>query len=299
MTSPSGVIEARPVLGAAAMLANTVFVPIIGVAVKALTALGVGAFEMLAGRAWLTFLLLLPLLCFKSNRRAILSADLRAHAVHAAFAISTMACFYFALRTLPIVTVTAINFTTPIFTLILARILYRERVAPLGWAALLAGFVGAIIVLRPGTAGIGWDSFVVVLGSILAAGMNLAVRRMPAHSTNYAVVFYFSLAGALVYGAAGAPHMTVPEPEEWVWFVILAVTAILVHTCVAVAYRMASSVLVGALDYGRILWAALIGYFVLSEVPDVTDALGIVLIVISGLAVLGLSTRPAPPQGTT
>ena len=51
VTSPSGVIEARPVLGAAAMLANTVLVPIIGVAVKALTALGVGAFEMLAGRA--------------------------------------------------------------------------------------------------------------------------------------------------------------------------------------------------------------------------------------------------------
>ncbi|MCG8355735.1 MAG: DMT family transporter [Kiloniellales bacterium] len=299
MTSASGVIEARPVLGAAAMLANTVFVPIIGVAVKALTAQGVGTLEMLAGRAWLTFLLLLPLLCFAKNRRAILSADFRAHAVHAAFTIATMACFYFALRTLPIVTVTAINFTTPIFTLILARVLYRDRVAPLGWAALLAGFVGAMIVLRPGAAGFGLDSLVVVLGSILAAGMNLAVRRMPAHSTNYAVVFYFSLAGALVYGAAGASHMTVPEPDEWVWFVTLAVTAIAVHTCVAVAYRMASSVLVGALDYARILWAALIGYFVLSEVPDLIDALGIAMIVVSGLVVLGLSTRAAPPNGTT
>lgn len=293
----SGVIAARPVLGATAILANTIFVPFIGTTVKMLAAEGLNALEILALRGWMTFLLLLPLLMLRRNREAVRAADLRAHAVHAVFAVSTMACFYFALRTLPLVTVTAINFTTPIFTLLLASLLYGDRVRPLGWLALAVGFAGAMLVLRPGMDGIGLDALVVLLGSLLAGGMNIAVRRMPARSTNYAVLFYFSLAGAVVYGVAGGSSVSVPNQTQVLWLLGLALTAIAVHGCIAVAYRLASSVLVGALDYGRIIFAALLGYLLFAEVPDTLDWVGISMIILSGLVVLRLSTRrtAAPP----
>ena len=295
MTGATSVISPRPLLGAGAMLVNTLLIPMMAVVIKALTEIGVGTLEMLAVRSWITLGLLLPLLLLAANIRAVRAADLKAHAVHAAFAITTMACFYYALRTLPVVTVTAINFTTPIFTLILAWMLFGERVAALGWLALILGFAGTLLVLRPDTSGIGLDALVVLLGSLTAAGMNLAVRRMPARSTNYAVLFYFSLAGALVYGAAGAPTLSVPTPQEWGWFVALASIALAVHTCTTVAYRVASSVLIGALDYLRIIWAALIGYLLLAEVPDALDGAGALLIVASGLIVLRLSaSRKAP-----
>jgi drug/metabolite transporter (DMT)-like permease len=287
----SGVIAARPVLGATAILANTILVPFIGTTVKMLAAEGLSALEILALRGWLTFLLLTPLLMLRRNRAAVRAADLRAHAVHAAFAVSTMACFYFALRTLPLVTVTAINFTTPIFTLLLASLLYGDRVRPLGWLALAIGFAGAMLVLRPGMDGIGIDAMVVLLGSLLAGGMNIAVRRMPARSTNYAVLFYFSLAGAVVYGLVGGPSVSMPTQTQFIWLLGLAMTAIAVHGCIALAYRLASSVLVGALDYGRIVFAALLGYLLFDEVPDVLDWVGIAMIIASGLVVLRLSTR--------
>lgn len=290
MTGTSATLARRPVLGVAAMLLNTLTIPLMGVVIKRLTEMDVGTLEMLAVRSWITLGLLLPLLFLYDNMRAVTMADMRAHAVHAAFAITTMACFYFALRTLPLVTVTAINFTTPIFALIFARLLFGERVAPLGWVALMVGFGGTLIVLRPDAGGIGLDSLVVLLGSIAAAGMNLAVRRMPARSTNYAVLFYFSLGGALVYGASAAPVMTTPQPQEWPWFLILAAIALMVHTCTTVAYRVASSMLIGALDYARIIWAVLIGYVFLAEMPDPLDGLGSLLIVISGVIVLRLST---------
>jgi drug/metabolite transporter (DMT)-like permease len=297
-TSNSGVIEARPMLGAGAILANTVFVPMIGMSVKMLTLHGMGALELLAQRGWLTFALLLPLLFFRKNRLAIRAADLRAHAVHAAFAVSTMACFYVALRTLPLVTVTAINFTTPIFTLLFASLLYGDRVPPLGWIALAVGFLGAVVVLKPDASGIGVDALIVVLGSFLAAGMNLAVRRMPARSTNYAVLFYFTLAGAVAYGIAGGAYVTMPTQIQFMWLMVLCCAALAVHTCVALAYRFASSVLVGALDYGRIIFAALLGYLMFEEVPDWLDWLGISMIILSGLVVLRVTTRRAvtPPN---
>lgn len=270
------------------MLLNTLTIPFMGVVIKRLTEMGVGTLEMLAIRSLITLGLLLPLLFFYDNIRAVRAADFKAHAVHAGFAIFTMACFYYALTTLPLVTVTAINFTTPIFALIFARILFGEKVAPLGWLALLVGFGGTILVLRPDSSGIGLASLVVLLGSASAAGMNLAVRRMPARSTNYAVLFYFSLGGALVYGAAASPVMTVPQPGEWIWLVTLAAIALAVHTCTTIAYRVASSMLIGALDYLRIIWAVLIGYVFLAEMPDALDGVGCLLIVLSGVIVLRL-----------
>ena len=289
MTAPSGVLAARPALGTAAMLLNTLLIPMMAVGIKSLTELGMATLEMLAIRSWITLGLLLPLLVFAANIRALRRADLKAHLVHAAFTITTMACFYFALRTLPIVTVTAINFTTPMFTLMLGWLLFGERVAVRGWLALLLGFAGTVLVLRPDTSGIGLDAAVVLFGSLTAAGMNLAVRRMPARSTNYAVLFYFSLAGAIVYGAAGAPVMTWPRAEEIGWLFGLAAIALAVHTCTTIAYRLAASLVVGALDYLRIVWAALIGYLAFGEVPDALDWTGAGMIVASGLIVLQLS----------
>ena len=294
-TAATGILAPRPALGVGTMMLNSLLIPLMGVVIKRLAELGVGTLEMLALRSWIMLGLLLPLLVLARNLRAVRAADLKAHAVHAGFAIATMACFYYALRSLPIVTVTAINFTTPIFALIFARLLFGERVAPLGWAALVVGFAGTLIVLRPDASGIGTASLVVLLGSVTAAGMNLAVRRMPARSTNYAVLFYFSLGGALVYGTAALPVLVPPATAEWPWLLALAAIALAVHTCTTVAYRVASSMLIGALDYARIVWAVLIGYVFLAEVPDAVDGVGIALIVLSGAVVLrlGLARRPS------
>ena len=299
MTGYSGVLAPQPAIGVAAMLINTVLIPIMGVAVKLLANMDVGTIEMLTWRALIVLVLLLPFLIGAQHRAAVISANIRAHAVHAAFAISTMACFYFALRTLPLATVTAINFTTPIFALLLARLLFGERVTIAGWAAMGVGFVGTVLILRPDAAGIGLDAMVVLVGSILAAAMNLSVRRMPAQSSNFAVVFYLSLFGALIYGVIGAPSLSVPDLPEGGLFLVLGLIALGVHTCVTYAYRFASSMLIGALDYLRIIWAILIGYLVFSERPDLIDVAGIVLIMGSGWVVMRTQRAPGQPRPPT
>jgi drug/metabolite transporter (DMT)-like permease len=76
---------------------------------------------------------------------------------------------------------------------------------------------------------------------------------------------------------------------------MLAAIALAVHTFVTVAYRVASSLLIGALDYARIIWAALIGFLALGEVPTLLDGAGSLMIVASGLIVLSLTARPARP----
>lgn len=294
MSGYSGVLEPRPMVGAVAMLVNTILIPIMGASVKTLAEMGVGTLEMLTWRAELVLLLLLPFLLKAEHRAAVRTADIKAHAVHAAFAIATMACFYFALRTLPLATVTSINFTTPIFALLLAHLLFGERVSLSGWLAMGAGFLGTVLILRPDASGIGLDVLVVLVGSILAAGMNLAVRRMPARSSNFAVVFYLSLFGAIFYALVGGASLTVPTPTEFGLFLVLGFVALGVHTCVTYSYRFASSMMIGALDYLRIIWAILIGYLFFFEQPDLLDLAGIGLIIVSGWVVMRSPKASAP-----
>jgi drug/metabolite transporter (DMT)-like permease len=293
MSGSSGVVDPRPLLGVSAMLINTLLIPIMGLAIKRLAVDDVGTLEMLAWRSLLVMVVLLPLLGYRNHLREILSADLKAHLVHALVSVTVMACFYYALRTMPIVTVTAINFTTPIFALLFARMIFGERVSALGWTAMAVGFAGTLLVLRPDGSGIGLDAAVVLFGSFLAGISNLLVRRMPARSSNFAVVFYLSAAGALVYGILGVPSMQMPEPHHWVWLATLAGVAVSIHTFVTLAFRFAASMLVGALDYLRIIWAFFVGWFFVGEMPVLLDWLGIAMIVASGALVLRASARPA------
>jgi drug/metabolite transporter (DMT)-like permease len=292
----SGILVARPVIGASAMMLNTILIPIMGVAIKMLTAADYTALEMLSWRSLLVLAVLLPVLAIPQHRRAILAADVKAHLIHGAFAVSSMYCFYYALRTLPIVTVTTINFTTPIFTLILARILLSEKISALGYAAVVMGFLGAVLVLRPDTDGIGADALIVLLGSVLSSAMQLTIRRMPARSTNFAAIFYLSLFGALVFVPLGGPAFRPPASADWVWLLVLTTVALDVHSCVIIAFRFASTILIGALDYLRIVTAFAFGLLVFGEQPDRLDVLGIAVIVFSGAVVLHSSGRRRPVE---
>ena len=265
------------------MLGNTVLIPIMAVAIKFLTAAEFTTIQMLAWRSALVLMVLLPFLLFSQFRLAILSADLKAHMIHATLSVASMTCFYFALRTLPIVTVTSINFTTPTIAIILASLLYRDHISPLSWFSLAIGFAGALIILKPDINGISFDMVVVMLGSFLAACTNLAVRRMPARSSNFAVIFYLTCAGMLFFGLPGLFEFRLPQGSQWLWVLLLGLVALGVHSLIILAYRFSTSMLIGALDYLRIVWALAFGFFIFNEKPLVPELIGITMICASGL----------------
>ena len=287
----SGVLEPKPILGYLAMMGTTMLIPIMGVAIKFLTQYGFSTIQMLAWRSWLVFLVLLPFLIFQKYRNELAAADIKAHLIHGVLSVTSMSCFYYALRTLPIVTVTSINFITPTIAMGLASLIFRERISPSGWLALILGFAGAITVLKPDIEGISFDVVVVLIGSFLAACTNLTIRRMPARSSNFAVIFYLTLIGLIIFSVPGMAAFRLPTEAQWSWILALAITALGVHSLLILAYRLASSMLIGALDYLRIVWALGFGYFIFNETLDFSEILGIVLICTSGLLSLKTSTK--------
>jgi drug/metabolite transporter (DMT)-like permease len=278
----SAVLVSRPLVGFAAMLGNTILIPTMAVAIKYLTVAGFTTIQMLGWRSALVMAVLLPFLLKRQIRQEIMSADLKAHLFHATLSIASMSCFYFALRTLPIVTVTSINFTTPTIAMLLASLLYKEAISIKGWLALIAGFLGALLVLKPDLNGISSDMLVVLAGSFLAACTNLAVRRMPARSSNFAVIFYLTCSGVVFFSLPGMLDFRVPLGNEWFWILMLGFVALAVHVLIILSYRLASSMLIGVLDYLRIIWALAFGYFFFSEEMSLIDGIGVAMICISG-----------------
>jgi drug/metabolite transporter (DMT)-like permease len=167
--------------------------------------------------------------------------------------------------------------------MLLASLLYKESISIKGWLALIAGFLGALLVLKPDLNGISPDMLVVLVGSFLAACTNLAVRRMPARSSNFAVIFYLTCSGVIFFSLPGMLDFRVPFRSEWFWILMLGFVALAVHLLIILSYRLASSMLIGVLDYLRIIWALAFGYFFFSEEISLIDGIGVAMICVSGL----------------
>lgn len=291
----------RPVLGVSAMLGTTVVIPLMGLFVKLLHEFRIGAVEILTVRSWLVLLLLLPALALAANVEALRRAHKPAHVWHAVFGLSSMACFYAALAHLPLVTVTAINFTTPMFVTLLAIPILGERPDRRSWIAIAVGFAGTLIILRPTADTFDVFALVVLAGSFLTACMLLVVRRMPAASSNYAVLFFYaavgSIAFSLVFVVIGGPAAAerLADRGAWPFLAALSLLALAMQFLLTLAYRLAPSTAVGGLDYLRLLWAGLIGWLVFAEIPDRWDVVGMMLIMASGFAILVRQTRARTP----
>lgn len=296
--SPATTRTARDnALGIAAMLGTTVAVPLMGMCVKLLADAGLGAVPTMALRSVGVLLLVLPLLLLRRNRRAIVEADKRAHLWHALFGLSSMACFYYGLAFLPLVVVTSINFTTPIFVMLLAIPVLKERPGGLAFLAAGLGFAGSVLALDPTGADVKPQALVVLLGAFLTGCMIMAVRRMPARSTHFAVLFYYAAIGTAVFGGLGLLFAT---PQEWAtlrhgetWALIALISGLagLLQFLIVIAYRLAASAGVSGLDYLRLVWAAGIGWLVFSEWPSPVAMAGMALIVASGVWLVMIQRR--------
>ena len=276
-------------LGIAAMLGTTIVVPLMGMCVKLLAEAGLGAISTMALRSAGVLAIFLPLLLFPSNRRAIVAADKPAHLQHALFGLSSMACFYYGLGYLPLVVVTSINFTTPIFVMLLAIPLLSEKPDAGAFAAVGVGFLGTLLALNPTGESYSGVALVILLGAFLTGCMIIAIRRMPAKSTHFAVLFYYAALGTLVFGVLALFTAT---PEDWqalhaarTWMLIglIAALACLLQYLLTLAYRLSASTSVAALDYLRLVWSAAIGWFVFAEWPTPLAVAGMVLIAASGV----------------
>ena len=192
--------------------------------------------------------------------------------------------FITSLAHLPIANITAITQSTPILMTIAMVALGLERVRWRRWTAILVGFIGVIVIVRPGPEGFNVYALVAVAAAVLVAGRDLATRFVPGEVPSTVVTLSTTSAvglAGLVAGLGETWHWL--GSHELAYILGAAVLVTLGNLAVIVAFRGTDVSVVAPFRYSVILWAILSGFVVFGELPDPTAFVGIALIVGSGV----------------
>lgn len=211
--------------------------------------------------------------------------------------------FALAIVLTPLSSASAILQASPLVVILGAALVFRERVGAGRWLAVLLGFVGVLMIIRPGLEAFDPASMFAVVSTLGFAGRDLATRAAPPALSNVQL----GVCGFMVLIPSGllllAINGTLLEPEVWVpaaWALAQILAAVcfgvLAYNALTIAMRTGEVSVVTPFRYTRLLFAMLLGMLVFGERPDLMTLLGSVLIVVSGLYTLVQSRRRAQPK---
>ncbi|XBO40615.1 DMT family transporter [Alsobacter sp. KACC 23698] len=198
------------------------------------------------------------------------------------FSTLEVAAFYWAVAYLPLADVVTFYLSGPIWVTALAGPLLGEKVGWRRWTAVLVGFAGVVIAMRPSQAAFGLPALTAVAGSLLFALLMITTRRL--RQTSGVTLVTWQVLGALAFGAVAAPfHWVTPTPKDFLLLGMLGVVATVAHICVNRALALASAAVVVPYQYTQIAWAVLLGWLVFGDLPEAAVFAGSAVIVAAGL----------------
>jgi drug/metabolite transporter (DMT)-like permease len=202
--------------------------------------------------------------------------------VRAVFATVEVACFYWAVAYLPLADVMAYYLAGPIFVTAIAGTLLREPVGWRRWSAVLVGFCGVIVCLRPGTAALSWPALIALAGSFTFSLSMIATRTL--RGTSDTVLVTTQTVGALALGALLlSVGWVTPGWRDLGLLALLGVVAMVAHVCVNRSLKLAPASIVVPYQYTTIVWAVVFGYLVFGDVPNLAMLVGAAIIIGAGL----------------
>tara|TARA_R110002012_G_scaffold39815_2_gene109841 strand:- start:1409 stop:2326 length:918 start_codon:yes stop_codon:yes gene_type:complete len=214
-----------------------------------------------------------------------------AHLGRSLAGVGAMLCFFFALSGLALAEAISLAFTSPLFMTALSVPLLGEKVGIRRLSAILVGFAGVLIIVRPGSDVFSIYALLAIGASFcFALGMVLG-RRMSDTESSVSIVFYTTIAGLLA-GAIGTPAVWVmPGPGDWPFLIALGLLGGVGQFLITSAFRLAQAVVVAPFEYTALLWGVLFGYVLWDEVPDVETFIGGALVIGAGLYIGYRETR--------
>ncbi|MEP2640235.1 DMT family transporter [Roseobacter sp.] len=197
--------------------------------------------------------------------------------------------FVTAIALIPLSTASAILQATPLFVTLGAALFLQESVGWRRWVAILVGFCGVLLIIRPGLDGFSWQSLFALQGVVGLGVRDLATRRVPRHTSSLQLSFLAFL--VLIPAAAGlmwvnGSHITDLSPINWVYFGFAVLIGVVAYYGIVSAMRMGEVSFVTPFRYSRIVFALFVGVLVFGERPDTLTLVGASIIVGSGLYTL-------------
>lgn len=273
--------------GIALRLAMIVVFSLMSVCIKLASERGVHLGELMFWRQAAALPVVLAWIAAGPGLASVRTARFSAHARRSAMGLCAMACTFGALTLLPLAEATIFSFTVPIFATLLAVVVLKEVVGWNRWAAVVAGFIGVLIVLQPGRASIPIGGAAVgLLGGLIVGITSIQIRALGRTEASTTTVFWFTVLSVPVLALALPFAFTPHDPTEWLLLGTIGTLGGIGQLFLTASLRFAPVSTVIVVDYSALIWSTLFGWLIWAQLPAPATWIGAPIIIASGLYIV-------------
>jgi drug/metabolite transporter (DMT)-like permease len=237
-----------------------------------------GIFEILSFRTAVTFCLVL-VVTLRTGIATLRTRRIGVHLWRNLFHLGGQASWVYAIGALPLAMVFAIEFTSPIWTALLAAFMLGERINRGRQVMLALGFAGVLVILRPGFAIVQPAALVMLAGALFYAVQMIGTKRLSDTESPMAVLFWMAVIQTPVCLVFALPDWVAPAPRDWPWIAVIGVGSFAAHYCLTRAMKLADASVVVPVDFFRLPLIAVVGAAFYAEAFDPAVILGAALII--------------------
>ena len=217
----------------------------------------------------------------RNNFQALQTDNMRLQVLRALINIISMICWFSAIGMMHLEKATALGFTTPLFTTLLAVVVLGEIIRFHRTAALFLGFIGIIIIIRPGYMPFEFGTLLMLIASFSFSFVLIFVKKLSATDSSITIIFYHLLYMTPAFFILSLFYWESVNFNQLLIFSLMGASGLLSHWCLAQAFKMSDTTFVMPLQFTKLIWASLIGLFLFAEQPDIWTWVGGVIIFIS------------------
>ncbi|GAA0282033.1 DMT family transporter [Alteraurantiacibacter aestuarii] len=276
----------RPLLALLIRLLGIAGFAAMGALIKLSSSHGIHLAEIIFWRQFITLPILLGWAMMTGGIGLLATTRPKAHAVRGVYGMIGMVLNFGAVILLPLAEATTINFSAPIWAVILSIILLKERVGIWRWSAVISGFAGILIIAQPGGGHIPLEGALVAMGgAFMIALISIQIRDLSKTDKPMVIVFWFAVSSVVCFLPVMPFVMTSHNSTEWLLLLGVGLTGTWGQLLITMALRYGKVSSVIVMDYSSIVWATLLGWLIFDTLPPTSTWLGAPLVVIAGLII--------------
>lgn len=256
---------------------------------------GMSPIQTTWGRWTAQTLLLTPIVLALYGRAALRPAKPALQVVRGlGIALATI-CYFTAVREIPLPDAAGVLFVAPLLVTALSGVILRERVGPRRWAAVVIGFLGMLLIVKPGTGAMQLGSLWALAAACLFAGFMILTRHLAGLTKPLISLWWTGLVGTVMMTAIVTPFWQTPTLTEWVMLGFLGLNMAIGHLLILWAADRAEASAMAPMPYMEMVMATTLGYFIFGDFPDLYTWIGCAIVIASGLFVALRERKTMPP----
>lgn len=232
-------------------------------------------------RSLIALPLVAALICGLHGVRSLKSHRISVHALRGMLIVGATMFYFLSLRSLPLAEATSLIFSAPLFVTVLSVLVFGERVGVKRAAVVLAGFVGVLVVVRPGGETFQLASLLAIAAAFLSALIMLSARWVASGDSIWTMMLYTPAFLAVFTCFSVLTQWPELQPFDLVLFVCMAICGTLGLNLMSEAFRMAPASIVAPFDYTALVWATALGWLVWGTIPEIWVYAGAAIIIAS------------------